>query len=125
MEEAKRKAKSQKHKKMTMPQNYSLMQPFGGNSTQTLLLSKNQQTQSSVLQKPQLLTSITSEQDADYVLEKCNCSEKFDVPPFIGMKKKLMFIRRGELRKDSSDKHLTKETLLQGDKDYDNAEIQE
>ena len=40
-----------------------------------------------------------SEQDAGHVPKKYNFTEKFDISPFIGMKKELMFDRRGELKR--------------------------
>ena len=45
---------------------------------------------------------LISEEDDGYVLEKYNFAEKFDVPPFLGMIKDLLFFRRGKLGKGSS-----------------------
>ena len=56
-----------------------------------------------------------SEKDAGHVPNKYNFTDHFDVPPFTGMKKELLFDRHGKQQKDSSGKPLTNDTL-QGDK---------
>ena len=59
--------------------------------------------------------TITSERDAGFVPEKYSFTEKFDVLPFIGVKKKLLFDHRGKIRNNSSaDEPLTKATLRGG-----------
>jgi len=53
-----------------------------------------------------------SEKDAGHVPKKYNFTEKFDIHPFTGVKKELLFDHRGELRNDSSSgKPLTKDTI--------------
>ena len=54
---------------------------------------------------------LISEEDDGYVLEKYNFAEKFDVPPYVGAQKELLFDYRGELRKDSSGERLATDSL--------------